>query len=270
MKAFHLKRALYLARASRVAYPSSFHKVGRLNLWDVDTFDFPSVQGFVGSTSKKTVLAFRGSMIPDADTDFLAWLDIFHDWLVTNLCDDQTSRGKHLIHLGYLRALDEAWDTVRDLVVRHSQGAEDLWVCGHSLGGALATLAGWRLAEEGIPVTGVYTFGSPRVGDLTFAKQYPVPLFRVENQNDFVPHFPPPAEWVDLFAELFGADFSDLARYKHAGSLHFIDWAGNLVEEPSSGQRAFEMGRALLNDPGALVAHHNIKSYIKALKRCLN
>lgn len=44
-----------------------------------------------------------------------------------------------------------------------------LYLTGHSLGGALATLATSRLLDEGtVPVTALYAFGAPRVGDAAF------------------------------------------------------------------------------------------------------
>lgn len=43
-----------------------------------------------------------------------------------------------------------------------------LWLTGHSLGGAMATLAAAWLAERKIPFSGAYTFGQPRVGDDNF------------------------------------------------------------------------------------------------------
>ncbi|KIH55774.1 triacylglycerol lipase [Ancylostoma duodenale] len=46
---------------------------------------------------------------------------------------------------------------------------------GHSLGGALATIAAARAVKQGLrPGNGilVYTFGAPRVGDTTFAVNF--------------------------------------------------------------------------------------------------
>ena len=42
-----------------------------------------------------------------------------------------------------------------------------MWLCGHSLGGALVTLAAARLLREGLSPHGLYTYGHPRVGDRT-------------------------------------------------------------------------------------------------------
>ena len=74
-----------------------------------------------------------------------------------------------------------------------------LFVCGHSLGGALATLAGADLAlnapllaQAGArpPSVHVYTFGSPAVGDGLFARTFDAAVaesVRVVNPFDWVP-----------------------------------------------------------------------------------
>jgi pimeloyl-ACP methyl ester carboxylesterase len=71
-------------------------------------------------------------------------------------------------------------------------------VCGHSLGGALATLLALDLEANSIfknPT--VYTYGSPRTGDPLFVSTYDqaVPnTFRIANRIDLVPKLPfPPA-----------------------------------------------------------------------------
>lgn len=67
-----------------------------------------------------------------------------------------------------------------------------VYVTGHSLGGAIATLAAADLYSLTPDLT-LYTFGSPRVGDQTFATYFDkiVPdTFRIVNNNDLVPHLP--------------------------------------------------------------------------------
>jgi hypothetical protein len=86
-----------------------------------------------------------------------------------------------------------------------------LTICGHSLGGALATLLALDVAANAAnpafktPV--VYTYASPRAGDLTFANLYNhlVPkTFRIANRMDLVPKLPLPPlyEHVDTLLDL--------------------------------------------------------------------
>lgn len=81
---------------------------------------------------------------------------------------------------------------------------ESLTVCGHSLGGALATLAALDIAVHGIAPyhdPTVYTYASPRTGDVQFATKYNqiVPnTYRIANDLDLVPKLPmfPPYQHV--------------------------------------------------------------------------
>jgi hypothetical protein len=71
-----------------------------------------------------------------------------------------------------------------------------LTICGHSLGGALATLLALDVAANTkFPTPIVYTYASPRVGDPTFVNLYDhvVPnTFRIANRVDLVPKLPLP------------------------------------------------------------------------------
>jgi triacylglycerol lipase len=70
-----------------------------------------------------------------------------------------------------------------------------LYITGHSLGGALATLCGLDVAVNTLfsePI--VYTYGSPRVGDPSFGKAFTEQVeqsYRVNNRFDVVTHLPP-------------------------------------------------------------------------------
>lgn len=44
-----------------------------------------------------------------------------------------------------------------------------LYITGHSMGAAIATLAAIHLQQDGMPVESLYTFGCPRVGNQAFA-----------------------------------------------------------------------------------------------------
>jgi lipase (class 3) len=74
--------------------------------------------------------------------------------------------------------------------------ATSLTICGHSLGGALATLLALDVASN-TPFNNptVYTYASPRTGDLVFANKYNMIVpntFRIANRYDIVPKLPPP------------------------------------------------------------------------------
>lgn len=71
-----------------------------------------------------------------------------------------------------------------------------IWVAGHSLGGAMASLAStWISSFNLAPRKNIilYTFGMPRVGNYDYAllhDQLVNNSWRVVNENDLIPHFP--------------------------------------------------------------------------------
>jgi hypothetical protein len=76
------------------------------------------------------------------------------------------------------------------------QAIETMTVCGHSLGGALATLATLDIAVNApAPYHNVtsYTYASPRTGNVQFASKYNQMVantFRIANELDVVPRLP--------------------------------------------------------------------------------
>lgn len=86
--------------------------------------------------------------------------------------------------------------TIRGLLtVPPALAVGNLYVAGHSLGGALATLVAVQLAAQQIgPSPTLYTFASPAVGEKTFATwvDHLVPnSYRIANSPDIVPGTPP-------------------------------------------------------------------------------
>ncbi|CAJ0589257.1 unnamed protein product [Cylicocyclus nassatus] len=72
-----------------------------------------------------------------------------------------------------------------------------VWVTGHSLGGAMATLAAsYLVAANLVPAANVelVTFGQPRTGNKDFSAAHDKQMsytFRVTHSRDIVPHVPP-------------------------------------------------------------------------------
>ncbi|MCP4002713.1 MAG: lipase family protein [bacterium] len=138
-------------------------------------------QGYIARDEAKTflVVSFRGTQIQEVK-DLLADADVWPERAVG-------SRGS--VHRGFRSALSEVWEDVESCLEEHSRSESPpfIWFTGHSLGGALATLASSRYRGK----QGVYTFGSPRVGDRVYHDDYVEQHYRFVNQNDIVTLVPP-------------------------------------------------------------------------------
>ncbi len=98
-------------------------------------------------------------------------------------------------HEGFQDALYPIVMQLTDAVQELRDNKQRVWLTGHSLGGALCLLyAGMRL-ENKLDLHGVYTFGSPRPANESFADKlkttFTGPIHRVVNVGDIVPHVPP-------------------------------------------------------------------------------
>ena len=102
------------------------------------------------------------------------------------------------VHTGFARALESVLLPLQTELRKSAVGAgpgsrKPIFVTGHSLGGALATLAAYRLQRAGFPVRAVYLHAAPKVGDAAFSAEYAsrrIPTFRTEHWRDLVPTLP--------------------------------------------------------------------------------
>lgn len=92
------------------------------------------------------------------------------------------------MHSGF----DDAFNVIeRDVINALEQFPNlPLFITGHSLGGALATIAAKRLTHKGGNAA-CYTFGSPRVADDHWLMTMKTPICRVVNASDSVTMVPP-------------------------------------------------------------------------------
>ena len=209
-----LVNALRLAEASQIAYKKK-EDVPRLlkRKWGMDPlrvrcFDKEDTQAFLVSNEDVIFIAFRG-------TEFFNLGDWFTDF---DLKKEKGPFGKP-VHRGFLNALNEILPEMTAEAVRLKNERRTLWVTGHSLGGALATLFAAALYEKNNwRVNGLYTFGSPRVGHPDFCSSLdpllPEVSFRFDNDLDIVPMVPPES-W----------------HYAHIKSLCYFKSDGKLMKD---------------------------------------
>jgi hypothetical protein len=83
--------------------------------------------------------------------------------------------------------------------LRYTRPVSSVTICGHSLGGALATLLALDVAANtSFSDPAVYSYGSPRVGDPLFASTFDQVVknsYRIANRLDIVPTLPPPLDY---------------------------------------------------------------------------
>ena len=99
------------------------------------------------------------------------------------------------MHTGFKSAYLSVQKKVDDLIAEIPDPKAPLYICGHSLGGALAVVATWYLNSRYLAAC--YTFGAPRVGTAGLIQYYRTPIYRVVNGMDPVPNVPPSGWFVD-------------------------------------------------------------------------
>lgn len=210
---FSLANAACLARCAKIAYaaaPAAEGELRALGMADVRFIDREGTQAFVAASGEVVVLAFRG-------TEPTRIEDVLTDAMFA-LTDGEFGSGDR-VHLGFKRALDDVWGDVILTIGALQTAGQTLWITGHSLGAALATLAAVRLWRGTRRVAGVYTFGSPRAGNGGFAAAYDAILrsrtFRFVNQSDIVTRVP---LWT--------------LNYRHVGTVAYFDEAERLRIDP--------------------------------------
>ena len=138
---FDLHNAALLARVAEVVYDEA-GEVERIlhaecGLADADFVDVDDTQCVVACNGEMILVAFRGT-----EPDCLA------DWITDSQMDLVPGPLGGRVHAGFYEALSHVWRLVDQQVIAcDPQCRKPLWVTGHSLGAALATLAVARWGE---------------------------------------------------------------------------------------------------------------------------
>jgi len=149
------------AAAFRLGYSFQFISNNFISCW-------------IGTKNGKTVVGFRGSVFFKSSeqnyelnlkTDFVPWI------------------GQGLVHEGYHQAF---WYIFYELM-KIIRSRRDIIFTGHSMGGAIALLAGSIMQ-----VGHVFCFASPRVGNKAFKDSFNIEtgVTRFENRGDLLTKYP--------------------------------------------------------------------------------
>jgi len=181
---------------------SDFEKICFLDNVSTDT----QVAIWRDSSRRRLVVAFRG-------TEQSRWKDLRTDLMLVPAGLNPERLGGDFkqeiqVHSGFLGAYDSVRNRIMALI-RYAVGYQDeedaenisrwhVYVTGHSLGGALATLLALELsssqmAKNGVIFVTMYNFGSPRVGNRRFAEVYNAKVkdsWRIVNHRDIIPTVP--------------------------------------------------------------------------------
>ena len=198
---FDWNAALSTALGSHLAYEEETEVDSTTrNTWDFETCEFiqaDNTECFVAATSDVVFVGFRG-------TEFFS----IADWM-TDLNALSTTRPYGSVHQGFFAAFQLVDSRIRSAL--ESFPNRPVVLTGHSLGGAIATIAAaeWQGQYE---VSSIYTFGQPGVGKRRFRshiqQHYAHRFFRFVNDDDIVPMVPP--------------------TYRHVGRLLHFNSSGDL------------------------------------------
>lgn len=197
-----------------------------LKLKLVKTFDSNGTQAILVESDEYIILGFRG-------TEATSIKDIKSDAKATSIACE--SGGK--IHSGFNEAFNQVSIEIQSTLNEERFINKPVFITGHSLGGALATVATKKLKHKG-GIAACYTFGSPRVGDTVWTTDIKTPIYRVVNAADPVTMLPPGTEVIGFFAWLFGfiPNFGEAIRkillskfggYFHSGDMRYLSNCAN-------------------------------------------
>ena len=182
--AFSWKASITTAVCSHLAYEkSAIVEATMRQRYQMQSCEFvqnDDTECFVAANADTIIVAFRGT----AGTA---------DW-IGNLKFINTSASYGELHRGFYFAFQAVKSNLEQLIRAAGSSTRKLVITGHSLGGALATVAAaeWQGVFN---VASVHTFGQPRVGRPNFVahiqQHFGSKFFRLVNDDDIVTRVPP-------------------------------------------------------------------------------
>ena len=171
-----INQLLMFANISAITYDNpkdSKNKFKSFGFNIVEFFDIDGAQAYLLKDMNDIhVLSFRGTEVTQK-SDILADLKAGKNI--------EACGGK--VHVGFKGEINKVWPAIEKAIAN----IDTLYLTGHSLGAAMATIAASRMQSK---VTALITFGSPRVGNQEFVSSLNVTHYRVQNNCDDVTKVP--------------------------------------------------------------------------------
>ncbi|TKR87351.1 hypothetical protein L596_011762 [Steinernema carpocapsae] len=198
----------------KTAFPHGNGTISKVVEVVCDMIKTDSCRGFTAysHSDKAIIISFRGTA---------EFIQLATESVGSIIGSEKFIAGGFVSHYFY-EAFKKVWNGgLKDdyLELRNKYPDYEVWVTGHSLGGAMATLCASTLIHEGvaeITKTKLMTFGCPRVGDRAFADAHDALMlysYRVVHKADIVAHVPP----------MFWPDHNLLDPYRHTKSEVWYD-----------------------------------------------
>lgn len=248
-----LGNALALAKAANLAYENRVAIESTASNWDLtrcEFIDHDGTQCFVAADDEVVLVAFRGTQTEELE-------DIVTDARIRLVHGALDGR----VHRGFQQAFELVWADVERAVNTFQDQGQALWITGHSLGAAIATLAAAQWIDAGKPFNGLYNFGSPRVGNRAFRRDYNGEArdrtFRYVNNHDLVTRVPPRS-----------------LKYRHVGTLKYFDGQGRLRDDSSAWNQFVERVAVAVEDfksaAKAGIADHSMDRYLERIQAVID
>lgn len=247
---FGFPGALSLGLASRLSYRTEAEvtQVAATG-WGLEArmFSVDDTQCFAARVGSNAFIAFRGT-------------ESRGDWL-GNLNMLSTTRPYGVVHRGFLSAFQVIAGPLEQLL--NTWNATAIWLTGHSLGGALATIAAAEWHGR-YPIAGIATFGQPAVGKGTFGdfmkRNYSGRFFRYVNDDDIVPRVPPTYRHVGQLIHFNAAGVPSISVESLIAEAAIQPSVITEIEPPMMTEAEFDRLRAELLQQQAVMKTEGIES----------